>query len=106
MMDLDLASSGREPPQPPSIELELYVAGDTFNSRRAITNLEELLRSLGREIPFTVIDVLKDPHAAFRRGIFGTPALITRVGDRQTLILGDLSNSEPVLRSIELSVAR
>lgn len=104
MTEVTRASPGGEPPAPP-VQLELYVAGDTFNSRRAIANLRDLLGTLDREIPFTVIDVLTDPHAAFKRGIFGTPSLVTQVGDRHTLILGDLSDPEPVLRSLELPMA-
>jgi hypothetical protein len=95
-------------PHPPGSEglpaaamrLELYVAGDTLSSRRAIANLEDLLRRHGWEIPYAVIDVLKDPQAAFRRGIFGTPSLISEVGDSRTLVLGDLSDPEPVVRSL------
>ena len=101
MSDIRLVPPERDPSSL-TIRLELYVAGDTLNSRRAIINLQELLRTTGREVPFRVIDVLKEPHAAFQRGIFGTPSLVAQVGDRQTLILGDLSDPEPVLRSLEL----
>ncbi|MDR6951131.1 circadian clock protein KaiB [Ancylobacter sp. 3268] len=85
---------------PSSIRFELYVAGDTLYSRRAIANLENLLKGLEGDITFEVIDVLKDPQAAFRRGIFGTPSLVTQVGEHQSLILGDLSDPEPVLRRL------
>lgn len=89
---------GTEGPPAAAPRLELYVAGDTLSSRRAIANLQDLLRRQGWEIPYTVIDVLKNPQAAFRRGIFGTPSLISEVGDRRILVLGDLSDPEPIMR--------
>lgn len=76
--------------------LELYIAGDNINSRRAVANLDEVVKRLGNSVKVVIIDVLKEPKIAFTRRIFVTPSLIYTVGDRQTLVLGDLSDVDRV----------
>lgn len=80
--------------------LELYVAGDTRNSRRAAENLSRYLQQIDRPVDLIVVDVLKDPKAAFQRSIFATPSLIVEAAGRKSLIVGDLSEGEAMLRSL------
>ncbi|SHG11827.1 KaiB domain-containing protein [Kaistia soli DSM 19436] len=81
--------------------LELYVAGDTLNSRRAAQNLKRLMEDLIEPVTVTTVDVLKEPKLAFEQGIFVTPSLIARDGERMSLVIGDLSDQELVVRSLE-----
>ena len=76
--------------------LELYIAGDNINSRRAVANLDAVVKLLGNSVKVTIIDVLKEPKTAFIRRIFVTPSLIYLVGERQTLVIGDLSDIDGV----------
>ncbi|SHG59439.1 KaiB domain-containing protein [Kaistia soli DSM 19436] len=86
---------------PSGIALELYVAGDSLNSRRAATNLAEIVRRLDSQATVTVVDVLKDKGAAFARRIFVTPSLIASIKGREHLIIGDLSDVDAVVQSLK-----
>ncbi|MBD0416988.1 circadian clock KaiB family protein [Oryzicola mucosus] len=80
--------------------LELYVAGDNLNSRRAVANLDEVVRRLDVKTKVLIVDVLKEPKTAFTRRIFVTPSLIYTVGGRQNLVVGDLSDVNGVLEKL------
>ena len=80
--------------------LELYVAGNTLSSRIAAQNLDLLRTCVADGVTVSVVDVLEDPKKAFQQGIFVTPSLIARDGPRQSLILGDLSDRDLVMRSL------
>jgi len=83
------------------LRLELYIAGDTSNSRRARANLEAIVRDLGAPLPVDVIDVFQNPRAAAGRNIFATPSLIAAYAGHEALIVGDLSNHEAVRTRLE-----
>lgn len=80
--------------------LELYIAGNTLTSRVAVRNLDLLRARVADGVALSVVDVLEDPKKAFQHGIFVTPSLIARDGQRQSLILGDLSDRDLVMRSL------
>jgi hypothetical protein len=80
--------------------LDLYIAGNTLTSRVAVQNLDLLRARVADGVALTVVDVLEDPRKAFQHGIFVTPSLIARDGQRQSLILGDLSDRDLVFRSL------
>ena len=82
--------------------LELYVAGDNLSSRRAVANLDEVVKRLGTRTKVTIVDVLKEPRIAFTRRIFVTPSLIYGVGGRESLIIGDLSDLDSVLQKLKI----
>ena len=80
--------------------LELYVAGDTLNSRRARENLDVIVQQLDEPTAVTVVDVVKSPKEALARRIFATPSLISINGGQKVLIIGDLADREAVLQRL------
>ena len=86
---------------PANIALDLYVAGDNLNSRRAASNLAEIVRRLALPATVTVVDVLNDKAAAFARRIFVTPSLISTINGREYLIIGDLSDVDAVVERLK-----
>jgi hypothetical protein len=80
--------------------LELYLAGDSVTSRRALSNLEAIIAHLDPRPKVTVVDVLGNPKAAFEKRVFATPSLVSTNGDRSILILGDLSDRAVVLERL------
>lgn len=82
--------------------LDLYVAGNTVNSRRAKCNLEFLLKRLETPYTVSVIDVLQTPDRAMKNSIFTTPALILTVGAKRVLIVGDLNDMDAVLSALHI----
>ncbi|HLD49949.1 MAG TPA: circadian clock KaiB family protein [bacterium] len=81
--------------------LRLYVAGETPNSQKAITNLN----TIGKELPnghkIEIVNTLDDPIRALEEGILVTPTLVIKRGPlpmRQ--IIGDLSDEPKVLQAL------
>lgn len=90
----------QNPPDDGVLSLELYVAGDSLNSRRAIVHFEAIVKLLGKPATVTVVDVLIDKKAAFARRIFATPSLVSTIDGRESLIIGDLSDSSAVIQKL------
>lgn len=84
----------------PAKKVELYIAGDTLHSRCALENLKVISDKLGVPLEVTVFDVLKDPKSAFQQGIFATPSLIVIEEGKRSLIIGDLSDHQSVLKRL------
>jgi hypothetical protein len=78
-----------------TLRLCIYVTGGSPASRLALSHLSGVLDALG--IPgdhLTVIDVLRDPAAAFAAGVVVTPALRVERPDRAQWFLGDLTRRD------------
>ena len=86
-------------------DLRLYVVGQTFRSRTALSNLklicEAQLKGLYR---IEVIDLLKSPGLARKHQILAVPTLVRRLPVPVRNIIGDLSNTESVLVGLELAL--
>jgi circadian clock protein KaiB len=81
----------------------LYVADHTQNSVRAIANLAALCREhlpQGHEIE--IVDVLKEPDRALVDGIHMTPTLVRLSPAPLLRIVGTLSDTAAVLRTLGL----
>jgi len=84
-------------------ELRLYVTGSTLLSTRAIENIEGLLRDeLAGSYDCEVVDVLERPDLAEEDGIFATPTLVRRGPGPVRKLIGDLSDREMVLSSLDV----
>jgi circadian clock protein KaiB len=83
----------------------LYVMGDTQNSAEAVANLNELCRE---HIPdhheIEYVDVAVTPERALADGIFMTPTLIKLAPSPTRMIVGTLSNAQPVIQALGLNV--
>ncbi len=81
----------------------LYVAGHTPNSLRAITNLKNLLEREFRGLyTLKIIDVLKNPQLAYQARVLATPTLDKALPPPAKRIIGDLSDRDKVLYGLDL----
>lgn len=84
-------------------KLSLFVTGRSAQSQGAIFNLRSLLEAeLQSEYDLEVIDVLEYPELAERDKILATPTLLKRRPEPARKIIGDLSDRDKVLRSLDL----
>jgi circadian clock protein KaiB len=87
-------------------KLVLYVAGETPKSLAAIANLERICKEdLGNEYEVQVIDLKKEPHLAREHSIVAIPTLVRRLPTPIRKIIGDLSDSQKVLVSLNVKGA-
>src|SRR5262245_25361417 len=81
------------------VRFQLFVAGETPRSLRAIENLRRLVRDTpGWRCEIEVIDVLAHPDRAEEERILATPTLIKELPPPRRRVTGDLSDAEQVLR--------
>jgi CheY-like chemotaxis protein len=79
-------------------EFKLYVAGDSENSSRAVSDFKMLLKNnFSRKYSLDIIDVLKNPHLAEMDGIFATPMVVRTRPAPVTRIVGSLGEPEKVM---------
>jgi len=85
-------------------ELKLYVAGKTEKSVTALTNLKKYCEYhlLKDQYKIEVIDLLMQPQLAESDQIFAIPTLVRKVPEPVRKIIGDLSNAEKVLMSLNI----
>ncbi|MFT3923602.1 MAG: circadian clock KaiB family protein [Myxococcales bacterium] len=84
--------------------LRLYVAGDSPKSRSAITNLRKLCEAhLKTGYTIEVIDLLKEPSLAKTHQIVAIPTLIRKLPEPIKRVIGDLSDADKALVSLDLS---
>ena len=85
-------------------ELTLFVSGASSRSARAIADATELCdEHLLHRHRLSVVDIHEDPAAAMRSGVLAVPALVK---DRPLPVrkhVGDLAQSDKVLRSLGLT---
>lgn len=83
--------------------LRLYVTGSTQRSTRAIDNLRRVLESeLPDRYQLEVVDVYEHPEAAAEHQILAAPTLIKLLPEPVRRIIGDLSDTDRVLRGLDL----
>jgi len=94
-------STPKDTVDPPMLKLRLYVAGSSPNSAMAVANLKKLRQGpLGERLELQVVDVFKEPERALTEGVLVTPMLVKLDPLPECRILGNLSNTEAVLRAL------
>jgi circadian clock protein KaiB len=84
--------------------LRLYVAGRTPKSTQALTNLKQICEEhLQGRYEIEIVDLLVSPQLARGDQILAVPTLVRRRPEPIKKIIGDLSNTERVLVSLDLS---
>ena len=84
-------------------ELRLYVAGQTPKSLAAFANLKKICEEhLQGKYHIEVIDLLKNPQLAGGDQILAIPTLVRKLPPPIKKIIGDLSNTLPVLVGLNL----
>ena len=87
--------------------LRLYVAGQTPKSLAALNNLKRICQKrIGSRCRIEVIDLLANPKLARRDRIIAIPTLVRHVPSPPRKIIGDLSDTERVLLSLDLRSAK
>jgi circadian clock protein KaiB len=85
------------------LELRLYVANSSPRSQLARTNLRTFCdRYLERGYRVQIIDIVRDPEAAFRDDILATPTLMRVSPAPQKTVIGSLSDAASLLRAFDL----
>lgn len=83
--------------------LRLYIAGQTPKSLTALSNLKKLCEEhLGDEYRLEIIDLVKSPKLAQQHNIVAIPTLVRNLPEPLKKIIGDLSNTEKVLKGLDL----
>lgn len=84
--------------------MRLYVAGAGGRSRKAITNLRALCDTYLRgRYELKVVDVFQQPSKASEAQIIAAPTLIRLAPLPLRRFIGDMSDSESLLKGLELS---
>ncbi|MBU4434194.1 MAG: circadian clock KaiB family protein [Alphaproteobacteria bacterium] len=83
--------------------LRLYVTGSTQRSTQAIANLRRVLESeLPDRYDLEVVDMYENPEAASEHQILAAPTLIKLQPEPVQRMIGDLSDTDRVLRGLGL----
>lgn len=86
-----------------TMELRLYVAGQTPKSVAAFANLKKICdEHLPGQYTIEVIDLLKEPQLAAGDQILAIPTLVRKLPQPMKKIIGDLSNTERVLVGLDI----
>jgi circadian clock protein KaiB len=88
---------------PTKVILRLYIIGGKALSNKAIADVEKLLSedSIGK-CHLEIVDILLNPKEAEKHNIIATPTLIKAQPKPEKRIVGDLSNKERLLSSLDL----
>jgi circadian clock protein KaiB len=88
-------------------DLQLYVAGQSPNSVRALANLRELCEQHMRgHYQIDVTDLAEEPYLARRDEIVAIPTLVRRFPEPACRIIGDLSDNGRVLAQLRQEPSR
>ncbi|HTQ10104.1 MAG TPA: circadian clock KaiB family protein [Fimbriimonadaceae bacterium] len=83
--------------------LMLYVAGQTPKSLSAFANLKRICEDhLAGRYSIEIIDVTKNPELAIEHQILALPTLIRKAPAPMRKLIGDLSNTEKTLVTMEI----
>jgi len=84
-------------------KLRLFVTGATPNSTRAIANLKEICEKyLKGNYELEIIDTYQKPLTAISEQIIALPLLIKKRPLPERRLIGDMSDTDKVLRGLSL----
>jgi circadian clock protein KaiB len=88
---------------PKKYSLKLYIVGSNVSSELALKNLRDIISHESETVfDLEVIDVKKFPLLAEDAKILAVPTLIKQLPKPIRKIIGDLSNKQKVLHSLDL----
>ncbi len=83
--------------------LRLYITGMTPNSKRAVENIKKICKEhLEGRYELEIIDIYQQPGLAASEQIIAAPTLVKIFPAPLKKIIGDLSNTEKVLQSLNV----
>lgn len=87
--------------------LQLYIIGDKALSKKAITDVKKIVsEDLKSNCRLEIVDILLNPKEAEKHNIIVTPTLIKARPKPEKRIVGDLSNKERLLISLDLEALK
>jgi circadian clock protein KaiB len=90
----------------PDFILRLFVTGASPNSTRAISNLKTICeKHLKDRYELEIIDVYQQPLIAEREQLIALPLLIKKAPGMERRLIGDMSNTQKVLRGLGLELS-
>ena len=85
--------------------LRLFITGASPNSTRAVNNLKMICETYLKEnYEMEIVDVHQQPLIAESEAIIALPLLIKKSPGPERRLIGDMSNTEKVLRGLGLSI--
>lgn len=85
------------------VSLTLFITGQTLRSQSAVANLRRMCRGIPPDqVELTIVDVLERPQLAEEAKIIATPTLVKSSPAPVRRIVGDLADTEQVLRWLRL----
>jgi circadian clock protein KaiB len=88
-------------PQSKPYYFQLFVAGNTAISIRAIQNSHQIFdKHLEGKYEIELIDIYQHPEKTLEANIISTPALIKKKPLPEVMVIGDLSDMEKVLKEL------
>ncbi len=83
--------------------LRLYIVGNTPQSARAIKNIKSLCEAyLKDRYELTVVDLFQQPEQAKEAQVIAAPTLVKQLPLPIRRLIGDLSNTNQVLLSLDI----
>ena len=83
--------------------LQLFVTGILPNSARAIMNINAICEKyLKGRYELEIIDIYQQPSLALTEDVIAIPVLIKKFPLPEERLIGDLSNTERVLKGLQL----
>jgi circadian clock protein KaiB len=90
-------------PRDDTWKFQLYSAGETAKSRRAVANLRSICdQYLPCGYSIEVVDLLADPERARTEAIIAVPTVIRKSPPPERRVIGDLSRTEEVLKGLDI----
>lgn len=84
--------------------LRLFITGATPNSTRAVSNIRNICENyLKDRYALEIIDIYQEPSLAQAEQIIALPLLVIKHPLPQRKLIGDLSQTEKVLRALGLA---
>lgn len=81
--------------------LVLFITGASPNSVRAISNIKSICEKyLKGNYVLEIVDVYKNPEIAQKEQIIALPTLIKKKPEMERRLVGDMSETEKVLRGL------
>lgn len=83
--------------------LQLFITGATPNSLRAVANIKQICEEHLKDIySLEIVDVYQQPSTAQKEQLVALPLLVKRQPVPERRFIGDLSDTEKVLKGLGL----
>jgi len=101
-----MSRGGEGTSEPERYLLQLYIAGATAGSARAIESIRRVCtEQLEGRCELKVIDIYQQPEQAKQADIVAVPTLIKRLPEPIRVVIGDLTDLERVLVALGIEPA-